>query len=167
MQIKINRVFGLLLITLLISQPAIAANKAFTNEDIYHLLGESKEFKNSLSVMTQQRERMNTILNAFLLGDTKTINEKSDEILANMDQIIKTQAITHGNESRVWQSVTEIVKETHLLKEETSKNNYEKAYEHFSNIAAGCIQCHQAVREWNKFPTPESQERKAASPLNK
>ena len=154
LRIKISRTFSLLLMMVLMSRPVMAANETFTNEDISEMLGESEDFKKSHSVMIQQRERLKAILNAFLVGDTQTIDKKSDELLKAMGETIQIQPLARETESATWQSLAKIVKETHLMKEEASKNDYNKAYKHFSNIAASCIQCHQAVREWGQLPKP-------------
>ena len=167
MQIKIDWAFGLLLAALFMSLSAIAANKVFTNDDINQLLGESDDFKKSHSVMIQQCDRLKAILNGFLVGDTNAIDKKSDELLKAMSKTIQIRATTHETESGTWRSVTEIVEETHLMKEEASRNDYNKAYKHFSNIAASCIQCHQVVRELGKWPTPTSDAENSASPVNK
>ena len=134
--------------------PSFAENQVFTNEDVRQLSEKSEDFKKSHSVMIQQRERLKAILNGFLVGDTQTINEKSDELLKSMKEVIENHPPSGEKESAAWQSMADIVNETNLMKEEASKNDYDKAYVHFSRIAGSCIQCHQVVREWGKLPEP-------------
>lgn len=139
---------------LCLGKPSFAENRVFTNEDVRQLFEKSEDFKKSHSVMKQQRERLKAILNGFLVGDTQTINEKSDELLQAMKEVIAGYPPSGEKESAAWQSMADIVNETYLMKEEASKNDYNKAYVHFSHISRSCIQCHQVVREWGKLPEP-------------
>ncbi|MBI5024141.1 MAG: hypothetical protein HZC18_03975 [Candidatus Omnitrophica bacterium] len=145
---------GFLLVALCLSQPAMAGDKAVTNEDVYKLLNESSGFKKSHSVMSRQQEKLTAILDGFLTGDTGNIGKESDEFLNDMRQLLQTYPPDEKSETGAWKSTAKIVEEMHLMKEEISKNDYNKAYEHFANITASCIQCHQAARQWGKFPQP-------------
>ena len=149
-----NILLGLFLAALCLSRPAMAKDKPVTNEDVYELLSESGIWERSHSVMSQQQERLTAILNDFLNGDTGHIKKESDELLNDMKQLLLDSPPNKENEPSSWQSTTEIVEETHSMKEEISKNDYNKAYEHFVNITTSCIECHQATRQWGKFPQP-------------
>lgn len=147
-------VYSFLLAALCLSQSAIADDKVVTNEDVYKLLNESSGFKKSHSVMSQQQKKLTTILDGFLTGDTGDIAQASDGLLNDMRQLLQTYPPNEKSEASAWKSTAKIVEETHLMKEEISKDDYNKAYEHFVNITASCIQCHQAARQWGKFPQP-------------
>lgn len=155
-QITFILAFGMLLVVSFLNRPAVPEDAAVTNDDVYKTLHKSPDFEKSHSVMRLQKMRLNAIFNGFLIGDTERIAEESDGLLSDMNQLILSNMPTQETESSVWRSVAEIVEATHSLKDEVSKNNYSNAYGHFARVTASCIQCHQVMREWGKFPQPET-----------
>lgn len=146
---------GLFLAAFFLSRPAMTEDKTVTNDDVYKILHKSSpDFVKSHSVMRHQKMKLAAIYEGFLVGDTERIAEESNALLKDMNQLILDNIPTPESEPSVWRSVTEIVEETRLMKEEASNQNYSGAYGHFTRITASCIQCHQTAREWGKFPNP-------------
>src|SRR3989338_269484 len=146
---------GMFLAMFFLNRPATPQDKAVTNDDVYKMLHKSSpDFEKSHSVMRHQKMKLAAIFEGFLVGDTERITEESNALLKDMNRLILENIPTPESEPSVWRSVTEIVEETRLMKEEASNQNYSNAYGHFTRITASCIQCHQTAREWGKFPHP-------------
>ena len=147
---------GILLAVGFLSRPAKSEVSAVTNEDVYKMLHKSPDFEKQHSIMRLQKMRLTAIFNGFLVGDTERIAEESDGLLNDMSKLIRSNIPAQDTESSVWRSVAEIVEATHSFKDEVSKGNFGNAYGHFTRVTASCIQCHQIMREWGKFPSPET-----------
>ena len=114
--------------------------------------------------MADQRERLNAILDGFLVSDIEAIKEKSDELNGAMRAVIQIYPPSGEKENAVWQATADIVNESFLLKQETEKNDFNKAFVHFNRISSQCIRCHQATREWGKLPEPPPQAKEKTLP---
>jgi len=144
--------FSLFVALFFLSSSTMAEDKAVTNADVYQLLGKSSDFKKSHSIMQQQHTKLVSILDSFLIGDAKSINSKLDEFLTALDQLILTPLQNQENKSNILKVKADIVEEARLIKKAALKNDYTKAFEHFTNITNSCIQCHQVARQWGKLP---------------
>jgi len=151
---KINWAIGLLLIALFIGLSAKAAERIITDDDISDSLQKSTAFNKAHSLMAAQGERLTAILNGFLTGNTKIIDSNSDELLKSMHEVIQAYPPTRETSTSAWQTMMRIVEETHLMDEQISKSDYEKAFVHFNKISSSCIECHQLTRERGKLPKP-------------
>lgn len=129
-----------------------------TNETLEKYLGPRIRFDSSHAVMLENHKRLELLLNAFLRGDTDTIKRLSDELTRSMSVV--RQIIPQDPEQGIpaYIAIADIANQSNAMRVEISRNNPLKAYEHYSRVISSCLQCHQAVRSWGKFPLPDPQE---------
>lgn len=141
------------ILCLTLNSSAIAAKK-FTDEDLQKFIQQHGSFsKSSHAVMIEERARLNALQNAFLVADTYTLTEESKRLSEAMSRVVSQYEPSAGKESAAaWQITAAIVSESHQMREGISKNDYNKAYTHFSRVTGYCIRCHEAVRSWGKLP---------------
>lgn len=148
-------IFFILYITTCIN--SFAKEDVITDQSIREAFDKSNDLKQSHTVMSDQKQRLLKIMDAFLKGDTYTIQSSTDEISKAMHTIVTTYPISPEKKAEAWKIMAEIVKQSHAIQEAAEKNDYQKAYEHFTLLSNQCIQCHQAVRGWGKLPEPATE----------
>ncbi|MBI4366205.1 MAG: hypothetical protein HY543_05235 [Deltaproteobacteria bacterium] len=131
---------------------AKADNKVITEEDIRKFLHNTKELKKSHPVMGDQSGRLEVMLRGFLAGDAKAIQTGADAVIMAMRQMMQGNTPPQEREVATWKFMSAIVNVMQMVKSDTTKNDFDSAYIHFSVVPGLCIQCHQMVREWGKFP---------------
>lgn len=113
------------------------------------------QFHSLHDVMERLGDDLRAIFDGFITGDTETIqrsaNDLADRATQAMQDVAQTSPAQHGQEAVVWKAMAEIVNESHFLRETVKAGHYNEAYEHFSNVASQCIQCHQVTRDWDKL----------------
>ena len=125
-----------------------------TNDEVYKFLSKDKNFKEAHSVMAEQRERLRDILDGFLEGNVNKIREQSGKLVKAVAEINRRYPQSEEKGPAAWQAMAKIVNESNAMNDDTLKNDYGKAYWHYSRVVDQCIQCHQAVRQWGKLPEP-------------
>lgn len=141
----------------------LASAKTYTDKELKEMI-RSMSGTTSHGVMVMQRQRLQKIMDGFIIGDPGSIKQNADELEAAMKEVVQAYPQKDENDAIAWDAMADIVSQAQLMKKELSKREYQKAYGHYTHIVASCIQCHQAARSWGKFeePEPEAPEEKKA-----
>ena len=141
---------GSLTLATLVLQPA---SLSFSDERVTDMVI-LEMFGKAHSVMKDQRERLHTILDSFLMGDLTLVESNATEVAAAMEEaavMFPTESVT---ETQQWKLMAAVVEQSRLLKKAAQEKDYPQAYRNFSNLMGSCIACHQIRRPWGKFPEP-------------
>lgn len=133
-----------------------AAGELVTDETIHQVFDKSKKAKDSHSVMTEQTSRLHEILDGYLTGNTVQIKKASKALSRDMRRVTSYLPSDTSEDSVVWNAMSEIVNQSNALYEEVEKGNLSKSYQHYTLLTAECVKCHQALREWGRFPAATS-----------
>lgn len=142
-----------LMLAVLLTGPAWAADKTVYTEKMLRKIFETKEEITFHQIMERQRKRLREMQDAFLVGHAASIEASAADMVSDMSEMPK--ALPPGRDrTAAWRAMSTIVSEAGLLKEEMAAKNYRAAYEHYSNTLGQCVRCHQATRYWGKFEEP-------------
>lgn len=109
-------------------------------------------FGRAHNVMRDQRARLRDVLDGFLLGDLEIVQEMAEQLAKDIARVNDEIPLELDNEAVQLISVGEIAKEAKKLEAAAAAGQYRVAYEHYANLVARCIACHQQRRSWGTFP---------------
>lgn len=125
--------------------------KFITDTDIKKMFESSEKLQDVHSVMVDQRQRMQTIFDGFVMGDEHLIADSVNGLDSDMQFIGRNAPIDKGKAMEVWQSMSYILQRSKKMKQNIEKKDYQKAFVDFSAMSAHCIQCHEAARGWGRL----------------
>ncbi len=132
-------------------------------DDMIQDFFKSKDARKSHGVMKAQRESIRAIMDGFIIGDPELIQRNADDLNTAMQEIVQTYPPKSEEGAAVWSAMSNIVTQSQSMKKELSNKDYSKAYGHYTQITASCIQCHQIARPWGKFEEPPTEVKKVAN----
>lgn len=139
----------------LLLQPAFAGERV-TDEEV------AKLFKQSHTVMKDQRQRLHAILDGFLTGDNEAIQRYAGELAQEMEAASRLFPPQKGKEAEQWETMAELVRRAVQMKQEAARGNYGAAQQHYMAMTQQCLKCHQVQRHWGLFPEPKPPAKKEA-----
>ena len=156
--------FVLVLIPVAILSLPHTANseEAVTNAKLYEMLGSQAH-----SLMKDQLENLQNILDGFWVGDWFKIQRGTKEMTGNIHRTVD-KFKTSGTPADIppeLDALQKIAKHVELLESYADAGDYEKSFSHFYGVVYQCIKCHQAKRSWGRFD--ESAESLAAEGAKK
>ena len=141
------------------------ANEVVTNETIKETIGETVAFRKSHSVMTDNQNRLHSLLNAFLIGDLDSVKTLASEISNSLSRVI---AFLPEDDSELqtegWQAIAEVSNQAKEIEKSVGEEDFVGAYNHYAQLSFQCIKCHQTSRSWGKFPVSKPKKPEAKPP---
>ena len=133
-----------------VARPGYSGERV-TNEMMLETIGRTHD------VMKAQRERLQVMLDGFLIGDMQLVGKNADAVAVAMRRVRAKFPPNPQQEAEVWQIMAEVADTSQKLQEAVKEEDYKAAYRHFTFLAGRCIACHQVRRSWGTFEESESE----------
>jgi mono/diheme cytochrome c family protein len=143
-----------------ISMSPVFSQDRVSDEDLAAL------FHKVHNVMRDQRQRIHHLLDGFLLADLDLITRYAEEIERDMGRVAAEFPADPGREAEQWEAMAGLVNEARSLHNTAKARQYRQAFQHYANLTARCIACHQIRRPEARFepPTEQAQSGRPSTP---
>ena len=128
------------------------AREVITNEMILKNERIVKAYDKAHGVMKEQQQPIHTLMDGFLMGDAKVIEEQAEAIASAMTRVAEEFPPLKGKEAEQWKLMASVIEQARIVWRAAQEGNYQKAYLRFSAMTSQCIECHQERRSWGVFP---------------